>query len=363
MKGSYKPNYTIPGPPVPEAPQQPMYPPGNMPYQQPYPQQYNTYQPVNQPRPKAPPIPAKNKKPIHTAFFSNIPFNYPIESFKQFVSQYGEIVNMYSLIDKKGIAFVTYYDIRNAEKAVEQANDKLLNGRNIRTNYANKSFFPHRDPRATCASIIIRCDKMPTNIQLQDVFNSMKEYGEIQQALPGEQPGQFIIRYYDIRDAQKAYHTTNQRLTIKNESLSMDFLLDDEDNETPPNMMNQPMYNQPPYIPQNPYEQPYMQQPPPNYGMPMPHYGVPPQQIPPQQIPPQPTYGMPSPTTEQGMIPPPQPNYGMPPQYQPPIQGQPSQSSPPQTPLYQVPPQDKAATQRSLEKLKMLIGSTNNENK
>ena len=113
MSVPIKPNYTVQGPPSPVAPSQPMYPPRNMPYQPPaYPQPYNNYQNVNQPRPKAPLIPAKNKKPIHTAFFSNIPFNIPIETFKQFVSQYGEIVNMYSLIDKKGIAFVTYYDMQ-----------------------------------------------------------------------------------------------------------------------------------------------------------------------------------------------------------------------------------------------------------
>ena len=356
-----KPNYNMQGSPAPDASAQNMYPPRNMPYQPPpaYPQQYNNYQNANQPRQKAPLIPAKNKKPIHTAFFSNIPFNIPIDTFNQFVRQFGEIANMYSLIDKKGFAFVTYYDIRNAEKAVEQGDEKVLNGRVIRTNYANKSSFPHRDPRATCACILLRCDKLPSNIQLNDVFNAMKEFGEIQQAIPGDQPGQFIVKYYDIRNAQTAYHNTHQKLTIKDETMTMDFLLDDEDNETiqHPNMNNQPMYNQQPYIPPTPYSQPYQQQPPPpppNYGAPMPNYGIP-------QQPSIPNYGIPPPA-EPGMIPPQQPNYGMPTQYQPPIQGQPPQQPAPQVPAFQQPSPDKAASQRSLQRLKMLIGSGNNNN-
>lgn len=362
MSVPIKPNYQIPGTPAPDATAQSMYPPRNMPYQPPttYPQQFNTFQNVNQPRQKAPLVSAKEKKPIHTAFFSNIPYNIPFETFNQFVRQFGEIANMYSLIEKKGYAFVTYYDIRNAEKAVEEGDKKLLNGRDIRTNYANKSFFPHRDPRATCACILLRCDKSPSNIQLSDVFNAMKEFGEIQQATPGDQPGTFIVKYYDIRHAQAAYHNTKQKLTIRDETLTMDFLIDDEDNESmsQTNPATHAVYPQQPYIPQQPYPQAYPQQPPPpSYGMPMAPYGVP--------QPPPPNYGVPPPAEQQGMMQPPQPNYGMPQQqqqYQPPIQGQPPQQPVSQMPSYQQPSTDKAATQRSLQRLKMLFGGGNNNN-
>ena len=47
--------------------------------------------------------PTRNRKPTHTTFFSNVPWNFSYESF-------GEISCIYSLIQTKGIAF----DIRNA---------------------------------------------------------------------------------------------------------------------------------------------------------------------------------------------------------------------------------------------------------
>ena len=62
--------------------------------------------------------PTRNRKPIHTAFFSNVPFTYPNEKFREFVESFGEISYMYSLIPTKGIAFVTYCDMRNAQNAV-----------------------------------------------------------------------------------------------------------------------------------------------------------------------------------------------------------------------------------------------------
>jgi hypothetical protein len=80
--------------------------------------------------------------PIHTAFFSNILFSTTIEEFTNFAREYGEIANVYSLISTKGYAFVTYFDLRNAQKAVDQANNRPLGGRAVRTNYAVKSNTP-----------------------------------------------------------------------------------------------------------------------------------------------------------------------------------------------------------------------------
>ncbi|OHS98479.1 hypothetical protein TRFO_35107 [Tritrichomonas foetus] len=268
-------------------------------------------------------VPAKNKKQIHTAFFSNVPFNISLDKFKEFVSEYGDIANMYSLINEKGIAFVTYYDIRNAVKAVEQANDKILNGRNIRTNYANRSSFPHCDPRATCACLLVSCEsasspdgsseksKSDTKVTIHDVIGFMKDFGEIQSVTPCETPGQFLVKFYDIRDAQKAM--ANTCVTIRNEIVNLDFYIDEKENEPQQqqqpkpiknknllyNSMKQPFPYQPmpgmqpgmqPYAPMpqqmQGYQQGYSQQyqayspqPPMNYGQQMP--------------PPQPTYGQP----------------------------------------------------------------------
>ena len=68
---------------------------------------------------------------IHTVFFYNIPYNTNVEDVRSFALQYGEIMNLHSTIDSKGQVFATYFDIRNAEKAVSDVQDKEFNGRKI----------------------------------------------------------------------------------------------------------------------------------------------------------------------------------------------------------------------------------------
>lgn len=309
-----KPNYSVQNPGIDNR-QPPMYSqraPAYTPYSN-QDQPMNSYQnqQAQPPIAKAPLIPAKNKKPIHTAFFSNIPFDIPFQKFEEFVREYGEIANVYSLIDKKGIAFVTYFDLRNAQKAVDLANGKYLEGRVIRTNYANKQYFPNRDPRNTCAAVIIRSDMNPSHVTIHDILNAMKEFGEIEQTtVPEGTTGQFIVRYWDLRAAQAAIEATNSQLCIKGEHLNLDFLIEDADNSNN-SYNNNPTNNSYDQRQQNPYnhQPPYQQN---NYGMqyeqpPMPNYGG-------QADRPYPPSGQP------------QPNYGQPAYQQPPIPNQPSQA-------------------------------------
>ncbi|OHS93383.1 hypothetical protein TRFO_40307 [Tritrichomonas foetus] len=171
----------------------------------------------------------KHKKPIHTAFFSNIPFTLPIEKFTEFAQQYGEIANMYSLIQKRGLAFVTYYDIRNSQKAVEQANGQRLGNRVIKTNYADKSTVPHRDPRTTCSCLYIRFNQS-SKVTIHDVINCMKDYGAIHSTVPvNDQPNSFVVKFCDIRNAQKVMDSGS--VTIKNEVANIEFQLEDDEVE------------------------------------------------------------------------------------------------------------------------------------
>ncbi|KAK8833676.1 hypothetical protein M9Y10_017813 [Tritrichomonas musculus] len=291
------------------------------------------------------PTPSRNRKPIHTAFFSNIPYNYPEDKFQDFVKSFGEVSYMYSLIKKQGIAFVTYYDIRNAQKAVEKANETYLNSRQVKTNYANKSHFPHLDPKETCSTILVRSSVAPSKMTIHEVIQKMKDFGEIMTAFPVEgQPGTFVVKYYNILDARRAMEDPYPK--IGSEPASLEFKLEDEDNPDIPTQPKQnnpyqmpqgmPMYNMQPnmgYPPQQPNMQMSPQYPrmPPQSQQPPPPQGQPPLQ---QQPPPSQYYGHQQPPPYYNQMPPqmPPPSYGVNQQQQgtapPPSGSQPSQLSP-----------------------------------
>lgn len=212
-------------------------------------------------------LPTQQKVPIHTAFFSNIQYNVSQETFYEFARKYGEIVNMYNLISKKGLAFVTYYNIKDAKNAVDKANNQMLEGRQVKTNYAKKSSYPQNDPRTTCSALLVRT--MPgSKLTLEKIKIEMSKFGEIYSFAELEQ-NLYFIKFCDIRDAQRAVKERNL-LNFGDENVSIDFKIDDEDMDAQQQMQNQRMQNYPP-------------PPPPQFGFPTP-YGN--QQIPP--FPPQP---------------------------------------------------------------------------
>ena len=177
------------------------------------------------------PIPQKPTTISHTAFFSNIPWNYPIEKFIEFVESFGEISYIYSLVPTKGIAFVTYCDIRNAQKAVEKGGETYFMNRPLRTNYANKSYFPHHDPTNTCATILVKSLASPSKMTIHEVISKMKDFGEIMSGSTVEgQPGTFVVKYYNIKDAHKAME--NKLPQIGSEMASLEYKLEQQ----PPNM-------------------------------------------------------------------------------------------------------------------------------
>ena len=231
-------------------------------------------------------LPAQQKVPIHTAFFSNIQYNVSAETFIEFAKKYGEIMNMYNLIPKKGLAFVTYYNIKDAKNAVDKANNQMLEGRQVKTNYAKKSSYPQNDPRTTCSALLVRT--MPgSKLTLEKIKTEMSKFGEIYSFAELEQ-NLYFIKFCDIRDAQKAVNERNL-LNFGDENVNIDFKIDDEDMEAQQQQQqqfqNQRMTNYPP-PPPPPYGFPPFgnQQrapfPPPPMGNPM--YGSAPPPVPPQ---------------------------------------------------------------------------------
>lgn len=271
--------------------------------------------------------PKRNRKPIHTAFFSNISYDFPMEKFKEFAMSFGEVAHIYSLIPKKGFAFVTYNDIRNAEKAVENGNDRMLNNRPVKTNYADKSYFPHQDPRETCSTILVQSMSPSPKIKVHEVISVMINYGEIHNTTAVEgHPGAFIVKYYNIKDAKRAMENPTQQ--IGQEQCTLQFKIEDESN--PDISKQQAQYRQQPM--QGMYQQGYQQQQGQQYQR-MPQQG----QGPPQQM---------------QQPPPPPPQYYQQPYYS---QNQSNQPPPPPPPQYGAPPGPPSQQNQALRKLKELF--------
>ncbi|KAG2188871.1 hypothetical protein INT44_004011 [Umbelopsis vinacea] len=76
------------------------------------------------------------ERPCRTLFIRNIQYNMTEDNLRAKFEQYGEIKTFFSLIEKRGMLFVTYFDIRAAEQAKLAMQNTDLNGRKIDVHYS-----------------------------------------------------------------------------------------------------------------------------------------------------------------------------------------------------------------------------------
>lgn len=210
----------------------------------------------------------KPKAPIHTVFFHNIDYNITQEELHKFSSQFGEVSNIYPVI-RKGMAFITYHDIRSAEKAYNEARDKKLGNRSLKVNYAYKPpSYSKRDLRETCSSIIIKSSVgSDTKLTLDELIEFFTKFGEIRGS-EAKSPGQFVIKFFDLRSAKKVIDSPIE--SVNGEQVVISFNQEEDVGDepvyaerSPPQRGNrrdsqgyQPPYNQPMYNNQASYPPP-----------------------------------------------------------------------------------------------------------
>ncbi|EPZ34545.1 RNA-binding domain-containing protein [Rozella allomycis CSF55] len=120
----------------------------------------------------APPPPEPQKEPVtreepfRTLFVRNIEYGCPEQEIRELFEPFGDIKSIYNLIEKRGMAFVTYYDIRCAERAKREMNGyRMKSDRCIDVHFST----PKDDDLNTD-----RCDE--TKNQLSELFG---QYGSV----------------------------------------------------------------------------------------------------------------------------------------------------------------------------------------
>ena len=74
-------------------------------------------------------------------YVGNLPFKIRDSELKELFVKYGEVTEAVVIVDKfngrsKGFGFVTFADDSSAQKAIEEMNEKEMEGRKIKVNEA-----------------------------------------------------------------------------------------------------------------------------------------------------------------------------------------------------------------------------------
>ena len=146
-----------------------------------------------------------NQNQGHLIMFFNIPYNYNPKDFFHFALQFGEISEYLSSIDKQGICFATFFDMRCAKRAVAETNIKS----NVFCVNYSYSFFPMN--KVSSKIWISYKDNRLT--KLCEIIDIVKQFGDIQQSILIS-PQKAEITFFDSRSSDKACNSEIDDLNI-----------------------------------------------------------------------------------------------------------------------------------------------------
>ncbi|CAM0138399.1 unnamed protein product [Umbelopsis sp. WA50703] len=164
------------------------------------------------------------ERPCRTLFIRNIQYGMTIDHLREKFEKYGEIKTFFSLIDTRGMLFVTYYDIRSAEEAKLAMQNTELNGRKIDVHY---SLPKEEERKAKCdrdknqGTLLFTLIGTNHHVDNNELTNFLSRYGDVKSVRPSPLHGRYsggtvdavksqrFAEFYDSRACLDCYDYLN----------------------------------------------------------------------------------------------------------------------------------------------------------
>lgn len=178
----------------------------------------------------------QRERPCRTLFIRNIKYETSSDDVRALFEEHGEIKTFFDLIATRGMVFVTYFDLRAAERARDRLQGSEISGRPIDVHYS----LPRDDQRGAEREKnqqmqgVLQCTlrSSPTGqpIDEGEVRRKFQASGDLKAVRPvGERIDSVYVEFYDMRACHEAF----DRLRHQNlQDGVMDLVLawDDNDN-------------------------------------------------------------------------------------------------------------------------------------
>ncbi|XP_042373102.1 protein MEI2-like 4 isoform X1 [Zingiber officinale] len=145
--------------------------------------------------------------PSRTLFVRNINSNAEDSELRTLFEQYGDIRTLYTTCKHRGFVMISYYDLRAAQNAMQELQNKPLRGRKLDIHFSIPKDNPSEQDINQGTLIVSNLDSSVINDELHQIFGV---YGEIKEILDTPyQHNHKFIEFYDIRAAEAALHALN----------------------------------------------------------------------------------------------------------------------------------------------------------
>ncbi|KAL5519435.1 hypothetical protein ACEPAH_1118 [Sanghuangporus vaninii] len=149
------------------------------------------------------------ERPCRTLFIRNIKYETNSDEVRQKFNEHGEIKTFFDLIANRGMVFVTYYDLRAAERARERLQNTEIGGRPIDVHYSlpRADEQNSKDPKdRNQGTLLATLHNTTSPIDDNEVRRRFQQFGDIKNVKPGDnRHSQRYVEFYDTRSCEDAY--------------------------------------------------------------------------------------------------------------------------------------------------------------
>ncbi|KAI8981178.1 hypothetical protein BD414DRAFT_523522 [Trametes punicea] len=155
----------------------------------------------------------QRERPCRTLFIRNIKYETSSDDVRRLFEEHGDIKTFFDLIANRGMVFVTYYDLRAAERARERLQGSEISGRPIDVHYSlprddhGKGADRQREQELQ-GTLLVTLRNSVTNQPIDDeeVRRKFQQFGDVKSVRPvGDRPDQRYVEFYDTRACEEAH--------------------------------------------------------------------------------------------------------------------------------------------------------------
>ncbi|RIA91973.1 hypothetical protein C1645_875104 [Glomus cerebriforme] len=152
------------------------------------------------------------ERPCRTLFVRNIQYGTKTELVRSKFEEYGEIRDIFDIIEKRGMLFLSFYDIRAAEKAKVEMQNYEFGGRKIDVHYSlpkenEEMIYCDRDKNQGTLFITLKEGKVPLDNDV--LIRHFSQFGEVKVVREYRtHPNQRFVEFWDSRACTRAHDAT-----------------------------------------------------------------------------------------------------------------------------------------------------------
>ncbi|KAF6754305.1 hypothetical protein DFP72DRAFT_899927 [Ephemerocybe angulata] len=154
----------------------------------------------------------QRERPCRTLFIRNIKYETNSDDVRALFEEHGEIKTFFDLISTRGMVFVTYFDLRAAERARDRLQGSEISGRPIDVHYS----LPRDDQRGGereknqqfqgTLQVTLRNSPSGQGIDDSEIRRKFQQFGDVKSVRSvNERIDSRYVEFYDIRACEEAY--------------------------------------------------------------------------------------------------------------------------------------------------------------